>query len=170
MFQIPPWGRGDWRIEFSAGITLGGSISKKYILGKRKLRYHYINPRKIERIFKILGEIAFALDLTIGRFFVGIQAGCSLCLLPLFIIEASPHRNRPFLSSLQVGAMPNSKISYFLGFMVLTFDRPIHLRSSIAHFEGQYHSFWMAHRWTYMDGSITIYKQKIKGISQKTAF
>lgn len=38
----------------------------------------------------------------LGRFLVGIQAGCSLCLLPLFIIEASPNDSRPFLSSLQV--------------------------------------------------------------------
>ncbi|KAL3126071.1 hypothetical protein niasHT_001710 [Heterodera trifolii] len=40
--------------------------------------------------------------LSVGRLLVGAQAGCSLCLLPLFIIETAPLNHRPFLSSLQV--------------------------------------------------------------------
>ncbi|KAE9549270.1 hypothetical protein FO519_007520 [Halicephalobus sp. NKZ332] len=55
----------------------------------------------IGRIFAQFGEMALIGDLIIGRFLVGIHAGCSLCLLPLFTIESSPTEFRPFLSSLQ---------------------------------------------------------------------
>uniref|UniRef100_A0AC34F6M6 Major facilitator superfamily (MFS) profile domain-containing protein n=1 Tax=Panagrolaimus sp. ES5 TaxID=591445 RepID=A0AC34F6M6_9BILA len=48
-----------------------------------------------------MGEIPFVLDLIIGRFLIGIHAGSSLCLLPLFTIETSPPSSRPFLSCLQ---------------------------------------------------------------------
>jgi hypothetical protein len=48
------------------------------------------------------GNLYFDLLLSLGRLLVGIQAGCSLCLLPLFIIETSDFAHRPFLSSLQV--------------------------------------------------------------------
>uniref|UniRef100_A0AC35FIN1 Major facilitator superfamily (MFS) profile domain-containing protein n=1 Tax=Panagrolaimus sp. PS1159 TaxID=55785 RepID=A0AC35FIN1_9BILA len=48
-----------------------------------------------------MGEIPFVLDLIVGRFLIGIHAGSSLCLLPLFTIETSPPSSRPFLSCLQ---------------------------------------------------------------------
>ncbi|KAH7719818.1 Protein C03B1.13 [Aphelenchoides avenae] len=43
----------------------------------------------------------FILFLALGRLLVGIHAGCALCLLPLFIIEISARKYRPFLSSFQ---------------------------------------------------------------------
>ncbi|TKR71811.1 hypothetical protein L596_019350 [Steinernema carpocapsae] len=46
-------------------------------------------------------EFTFQQLLIIGRLLVGVQAGCSLCLLPMFIIEISPPANVPFLSTLQ---------------------------------------------------------------------
>uniref|UniRef100_A0A183BSG8 MFS domain-containing protein n=1 Tax=Globodera pallida TaxID=36090 RepID=A0A183BSG8_GLOPA len=52
------------------------------------------------RLSKTLPTLCLLLSL--GRLLVGAQAGCSLCLLPLFIIETTPRHHRPFLSSLQV--------------------------------------------------------------------
>ncbi len=53
-------------------------------------------------------------DLAVGRFLTGVQAGCSLCLLPLFIIEAAPSRKRPFLYSLQQVFQAFSTLAGFL--------------------------------------------------------
>ncbi|KAI1724383.1 sugar transporter domain-containing protein [Ditylenchus destructor] len=66
-------------------------------------------------ISSTIGEATFILNLAIGRFLVGIQAGCSLCLLPLFIIEASTEKHRPFLSSLQ---QVSQALSTLIGLLV----------------------------------------------------
>ncbi|PIC18710.1 hypothetical protein B9Z55_024508 [Caenorhabditis nigoni] len=48
-----------------------------------------------------LGEVTFSTLLSIGRFLIGLQAGSSLCLLPLYIIEISPSQYRSFLNNFQ---------------------------------------------------------------------
>ncbi|CAI5456304.1 unnamed protein product [Caenorhabditis angaria] len=51
--------------------------------------------------FISLGESSFATFLSIGRLLIGLQAGSSLCLLPLYIIEISPPVYRSFLNNFQ---------------------------------------------------------------------
>ncbi|CAI2357232.1 unnamed protein product [Caenorhabditis sp. 36 PRJEB53466] len=51
--------------------------------------------------FLSLGEITYTTILSIGRLMIGLQAGSSLCLLPLYIIEISPPYYRSFLNNFQ---------------------------------------------------------------------
>lgn len=51
--------------------------------------------------FLSLGEVTFITLLSIGRLLIGLQAGSSLCLLPLYIIEISPPQYRSFLNNFQ---------------------------------------------------------------------
>ncbi|EFO82777.1 hypothetical protein CRE_00177 [Caenorhabditis remanei] len=51
--------------------------------------------------FLSLGEVTFTTILSIGRLMIGLQAGSSLCLLPLYIIEISPPQHRSFLNNFQ---------------------------------------------------------------------
>ncbi|CAL2050272.1 hypothetical protein CAEBREN_20767 [Caenorhabditis brenneri] len=51
--------------------------------------------------FLSLGEVTFTTILSIGRLMIGLQAGSSLCLLPLYIIEISPAQYRSFLNNFQ---------------------------------------------------------------------
>uniref|UniRef100_A0A1I7TJ77 MFS domain-containing protein n=1 Tax=Caenorhabditis tropicalis TaxID=1561998 RepID=A0A1I7TJ77_9PELO len=48
-----------------------------------------------------LGEVTFTTILSVGRLLIGLQAGSSLCLLPLYIIEISPAQYRSFLNNFQ---------------------------------------------------------------------
>lgn len=58
--------------------------------------FHLITP-----YFLQFGIGIFSSLVSIGRFLIGVQAGSSLCLLPLYIIEISPKEHRHFLNSLQ---------------------------------------------------------------------
>ncbi|CAB3399419.1 unnamed protein product [Caenorhabditis bovis] len=51
--------------------------------------------------FLHMGEALFATLLSLGRVMIGLQAGSSLCLLPLYIIEISPPAHRAFLNNFQ---------------------------------------------------------------------
>lgn len=53
-------------------------------------------------VYTFSGEITFITILSIGRLMIGLQAGSSLCLLPLYIIEISPSQYRSFLNNFQV--------------------------------------------------------------------
>ncbi|KAK0402858.1 hypothetical protein QR680_016578 [Steinernema hermaphroditum] len=61
-------------------------------------------------------EFTFQQLLIFGRLLVGIQAGCSLCLLPMFVIEISPPVHVPFLSTLQqVCQSFSTVVGFFVG-------------------------------------------------------
>lgn len=85
-------------------------------------------------------NIIFDLILSFGRLLVGIQSGCSLCLLPLFIIETSTFAHRSFLSSLQqvfqslatlIGLVVGSETLLALGLYKLEWLQIISLTPSI---------------------------------------
>uniref|UniRef100_A0A1I7Y7W0 MFS domain-containing protein n=1 Tax=Steinernema glaseri TaxID=37863 RepID=A0A1I7Y7W0_9BILA len=59
-------------------------------------------------------EFTFQQLLIFGRLLVGVQAGCSLCLLPMFVIEISPPIHVPFLSTLQQVCQSFSTVIGFL--------------------------------------------------------
>ncbi|VDM51768.1 unnamed protein product [Angiostrongylus costaricensis] len=64
--------------------------------------------------------------LSIGRLLIGIQAGASLCLLPLYIIEISPLEHRPFLSTFQ---QVSQALGTLLGLLIGS-EEILHLGSS----------------------------------------
>ncbi|KAE9414426.1 hypothetical protein Angca_003641, partial [Angiostrongylus cantonensis] len=72
------------------------------------------------------GEMVVGTILSIGRLLIGIQAGASLCLLPLYIIEISPLEHRPFLSTFQ---QVSQALGSLLGLLIGS-EEIIHLGSS----------------------------------------
>ncbi|KHN76111.1 Putative metabolite transport protein YwtG [Toxocara canis] len=61
------------------------------------------------------GSLLFDTVMCLGRLLVGVQAGSSLCLLPLFITEISPIEHRGILSTFQ---QASQSLSTLIGFIV----------------------------------------------------
>uniref|UniRef100_A0A915C113 Major facilitator superfamily (MFS) profile domain-containing protein n=1 Tax=Parascaris univalens TaxID=6257 RepID=A0A915C113_PARUN len=59
--------------------------------------------------------VLFDVVLCVGRILVGVQAGSSLCLLPLFVIEISPMEYRSLLSTFQ---QASQSLSTVIGFVI----------------------------------------------------